>query len=1372
MDEESLSSTDEQLIKQKRFFSFLSRGPVTPVPLHEERGELPNLFLPVNLFFSWVSPVLRTGYKRTIKANDLPKLNSSLRVEVLYERWEATFNKYNDKCKLQHLEKKCRERKETLESSTVDEKVDLEDYKIPAKYILFIIFSTFRKEVFFSMVCSTLSSIASAMTPLLTKEIINYVSLISIGIEQHPGKAYGYSIGAILLNLVAFFLLTANSFYSTLSGTEAKAALTKSILTKSFKADSKSRHEYPPSRLTTFIGTDLAKLDLALLMAPYIVAAPVTLVIVIVILVINLGAATGAAFAILVIFPLAFALIMAAMMKTRKRALEFTDKRVGFLKEIVNNLKIIKFYSWEDSYEKSVTDARIKESSLLVKTQDFRNMGFVLFISLTPIMSTVTFLVLYAIGSDKRNAANIFSSIFLIGLLGQVFITLQLAISSLLDGLVSMRRIFAFLVSGESSVSENVQFNDSLPSETDFNQHVIKVEDASFEWETFEEETVEKSESEGEKTADNNQSLDINRKFKGLNNINFSVKKGEFIMIVGSIGTGKTSLLNALSGLMTRTKGYVEVNGSSIFCGTPWVQNATIKDNITFGNEYDEIKYQRIITACSLNDDLKILPAGDLTEVGERGITLSGGQKSRLNLARAMYANRDIILMDDVLSAVDARVGKHIMEEGFVGLLRGKTRLLATHQLSFLSYSDRVIYLNSDGTIDVGTAEELDARNLNFSKLLSHQDTGDSNDNSEGMIFNSRPEVTYKTKVTDTVELEKELDLRTDGMLIETEVSAERAINWKVYKAFFKLGSRRVNPIFLLIFTAFVTACSTFCGMFVDTWLSFWLELKFQRSNGFYIGIYVMFTFVNILFMWLQFTLYVSIVLSASRYVNIAAIKRFLHVPMSYLDVTPTGRILNRFTKDTDSSDNELVENLRLGVFLFAQIIGVLVLSIIYLPWLAIALPPLFFIIALVGSYYQASSREIKRLESTQRSLYINNFGECLSGSETIKAYNAVDRFMDRNDLFINQTNEASVLVNGVQRWGSLRIIITTLVYVLLITLLAINRVFNISPASVGLVVSYSFALPELAATMIRTLALAENEMTSFERVHEYAYDLPQESSYHNGETKPHDQWPNLGEIEFRNVSMRYRAGLPKVLKNVTFSVKNNERIGICGRTGAGKSSIMSTLFRITELAEGKIFIDGIDISTLGLHELRSRLSIIPQESVLFSGNIRKNLDPFNETSDDILWESLRRAGLIEESVLDEVKQQTDSKNLHKFHLNATVENEGSNFSLGEKQLIAFARALVKNSKILVLDEATSSVDYETDARIQNTIIDEFKNCTILCIAHRLRTIINYDKILVLDKGELQEFDSPLNLFKDQNSIFRSLCDKSKITIDDFNSCT
>lgn len=481
------------------------------------------------------------------------------------------------------------------------------------------------------------------------------------------------------------------------------------------------------------------------------------------------------------------------------------------------------------------------------------------------------------------------------------------------------------------------------------------------------------------------------------------------------------------------------------------------------------------------------------------------------------------------------------------------------------------------------------------------------------------------------------------------------------------------------------------------------------------------------------------------------------------------GRILNRFTKDTDVIDNEIGDQLRFFFFTCANIIGVLVLCIVYLPWFAIAVPFLGFVFVAVSNYYQASSREIKRLEAIQRSFVYNNFNEVLGGMPTIKAYGATDRFLHKNGMFIDNMNEAYYITIANQRWLGIHLDLIACAFALLIALLCVNRVFKIGASSVGLLLSYVLQIVGQLSMLIRTYTQLENEMNSVERITSYAFFLPQEAAYNVIETQPPQDWPQDGKIAFEDVSLAYRPGLPYVLKNLSFNVKATEKIGICGRTGAGKSSIMTALFRLSELSKGRIVIDGIDIGTLGLQELRSKLSIIPQDPVLFQGNIRKNLDPFGQNPDEKLWNALKNTGLIPADKFEQIKRQSkQDENLHKFHLDQNVEDEGSNFSLGEKQLIAFARALVRELKVLILDEATSSVDYETDDKIQSTIVNEFSQCTILCIAHRLKTILNYDKILVLDKGELQEYDTPWKLFNKKNSIFQQMCEKSNIVSDDF----
>ena len=365
--------------------------------------------------------------------------------------------------------------------------------------------------------------------------------------------------------------------------------------------------------------------------------------------------------------------------------------------------------------------------------------------------------------------------------------------------------------------------------------------------------------------------------------------------------------------------------------------------------------------------------------------------------------------------------------------------------------------------------------------------------------------------------------------------------------------------------------------------------------------------------------------------------------------------------------------------------------------------------------------------------------------------------------------NESYYITIANQRWLAIHLDIVACCFAFLICMLCVTRQFKISASSTGLLLTYVINVAGMLSFMLRSYTQLENEMNSVERLNHYACDLEQEAPFEIPERDPHPDWPAEGAIQFDNVCLRYREDLPTVLKNISLNIKPNERIGICGRTGAGKSSIMTALYRLVELSEGSIFIDGVDISKLGLHKLRSKLSIIPQDPVLFSGSIRSNLDPFHTSTDDELWEALRVSGLIKgEDVAKAKLQDKDDESLHKFHLEQDVEDDGANFSLGERQLIALARALIRNSKILILDEATSSVDYETDAKIQQTIATEFSHCTILCIAHRLKTIIDYDRILVLDKGEIAEFDQPKTLYQQEGSIFRSMCDKSGVSEEDF----
>ncbi|EXJ96379.1 hypothetical protein A1O1_01505 [Capronia coronata CBS 617.96] len=1143
-------------------------------------------------------------------------------------------------------------------------------------------------------------------------------------------------------------------------------------------------------KIVNLMSVDTYRVDQASGFFHLIWTSPLQVIVVLIVLCVNLGYSALAGYALLVIMLPLLTIAIKALFVRRKKINKITDQRVSLTQEILGSVRFVKFFGWETSFLNRLKEIRKREVRAVQILLSIRNAINAIAMSM-PVFASMLAFITYSLTDHGLSPARVFSSLALFNSLRMPLNLLPLALGQVTDARTALHRIQDFLLSEEQK--DEVIWDEHM-------EDAVEIQHASFTWErtatqdkdrtgTFQTKgqimaakkaakQMKKAQKKADKAAKRNKQGPTDSKddfssettqaepFK-LHDIDFTVGRNELLAVIGSVGSGKTSLLAALAGDMRKTSGKVKMASSRAFCPQyAWIQNATLKENILFGKPYKSKWYRDVIDACALRPDLEILPAGDQTEIGERGITLSGGQKQRLNIARAIYFDADIVLMDDPLSAVDAHVGRHIMDKAICGLMKDKCRILATHQLHVLSRCDRIIWME-DGRIQaIDTFDNLMQQSVDFQKL---------------MATTAQEDITL-AKVEDEEEAEekpqKKIKKPKPAALMQQEERAVKSVSWTVWRAYIKAsGSPFLWP---LIFLSLILSQGS--NIVTSLWLSWWVSDKFGFSEGAYIGAYACLGLSQALLLFSFSTILSMSGTNASRVMLQRAMTRVLRAPMSFFDTTPLGRITNRFSKDVDSMDTSLTDAMRMYFLTLAMITSVFALIIAYFHYFAVALGPLFVLFLFAASYYRSSAREIKRHEAVLRSTVFARFSESISGVASIRAYGLQKYFVSRVRDAIDDMDSAYFLTFANQRWLSTRLdaIGNTLVFVT--GILVVTGRFNVNPSIAGLVLSYILAIVQMIQFTVRQLAEVENNMNATERLHYYGTELEQEAPLKLQEVP--DSWPDKGAISFNKVELRYRPELPLVLKGLDFQIAGGERIGIVGRTGAGKSSIMSALFRLTELSGGQIKIDDIDIASVGLYDLRSRLAIIPQDPTLFRGTIRSNLDPFNEHDDLELWAALRKAYLVgEETPSDSTEKDarpqttetsaTSTSNVNaspgtgRVQLDSPVEEEGLNFSLGQRQLMALARALVRNSRIIVCDEATSSVDFETDEKIQRTMRTGFAGKTVLCIAHRLKTIINYDRICVMDQGRIAELDTPINLFE-ANGIFRSMCDKSHIVREDF----
>uniref|UniRef100_A0A7S2SAV0 ATP-dependent transporter ycf16 n=1 Tax=Eucampia antarctica TaxID=49252 RepID=A0A7S2SAV0_9STRA len=1352
----------------------------------------------------YLSPVLRLGATRVLQPEDVGVPSDQDRAELAYDAISAQWstqvdrmNVINEARRLKYDRKlsKMSEARKLKAKPMVERKPGLATAVVKAFGVLSFVYA---------MILYFLSAILQFIPVLIMEDLIKFFEKGGTT-ENYDGYAHPW-VEVAALGVIPFFISLLQTRSQTIflhAATYLRTGISTMLYKKSLSISPSGRAATSTGQVVNMMSTDTTQIQRFIQFLGMFLVAPVQIIISLVLIYQQVGNATWVGVGFMVILAPVNIVVFSIVGKMRRRVLKYSDLRVKMMNEILNGIRIIKYYAWEKPSRNEIEKLREEELKALTTLAYVSGIGFSLILLSAPIIQPILVFLTYIYVSDEPlSASRAFTTVALFNIMRFPFAFMPMGLLQYIQSKISVRRITRYLLLPELSEYVIASPHPSYvadPNSPEAQIGSITMRGCSFSWVDQEakiEPVQPKSKkskksrkgsgtlsnssnhsyasSLSSKTSVNGEDVDDEVNIATLRNLTVTIKKGELVAVVGSVGSGKSSLLSAMLGEMEpleQSKVYIpRESGSELDTGfmsyctqTPWIVNESLRGNIIFGREFRQERYDKIVEACALVEDFAILPAGDMTEIGERGINLSGGQKARISLARALYMadkTTKAVLLDDPLSAVDAHVGEHLFQRAITGeISKGTTRILVTHHVHVLSQCDTVIVMEAGEIKHMGKYSDLIEQGVDFAGAVDISKVEDEKSNEEDVNDDEKVEKTAEIAVSknvkpSTAEVKKGTELTTK------EERAEGSVDGHAYVHYANAGG-------WLYFVAMFAIQALGRGAEISAafWLAYWAKKTMEAKNSdapltntetfYYLNYYALFSLLGVAGLTVRAFLMAVHRLHASRKLHNDLVQSIVRAPVSFFDVTPTGRILNRFAADMDKIDLQLTQSIGQGMGTIFSVLGALAAIIAATKGTFLApLVPISCVYYVIQKWFRKTSTELQRLNSVANSPIFADFSQVLSGTSTIRAFDEENRFFLNCQNSFDKMNSSFNLVNLCNQWLGLRLdFLGGLIGAFVAGVAVATAKSNFIPAGwLGLALSYSIEITGFLKHGVRVIATVEADMSSVERVLYYTNKIEPEAPDVIPEKDPDaGTWPSEGCIKIKGASMRYRDG-PLVLKGINVTFNGGEKVGVVGRTGSGKSSLMNLLFRVTELEEdgGTIEIDGINTALIGTDALRLNLSIIPQDPVMFSNTVRYNLDPFGFATENELWSVLEKVQLGE--LIAALPCGLDEQ----------VAEGGENFSQGQRQLLCIGRSILRKPKVLVMDEATASIDNSTDAIIQSMIRENFKDATVLTIAHRLNTIMDSDRVLVLDDGVIVEFDTPKNLLSKAEGYFKSMVEKSK----------